>query len=712
MRYPPSSVPDYTCPVEANAQMISDSIRCLFQKGGEYLLVAQTVAILGRDSNAELVAGLSNTEIDTVRTVLDWLTRVQLLNRHGVPQQQVAPYLLRSLPLDLQSSMHSRAALLLRNADASAIAVSGHLIKIRGVQFPWAAAVLCQAANELLAADQVKSAIHCFQSAYRCASSEDDRAEIAAQLVLVEWRINPSTATRNFRRMLAAVDSQKLPGRLSIPIAHYLLWHGRAGDAQAALAPIFTGSPTRESVGHDRVRFHDKFIEYMFPGFAEGMRFPRSVPDHPSARGSLEDLPATEATGLISDIVDDCRDSEIAQRAHQLLSRYRLDSSSVFPLMLAVEGLLYVDKFAAASSWCDALCAEAMARRSPTWQAMFSGLRANISLLLGDLPKASEEAKRALSYLQSERAGVVAAATVSTLISALTAAGRIDEAQVQLERRVHGSLYETRYALPYLRARGHLLLNSDRPVEALHEFQRCGTLMQVWKMDIPGLVAWRNDVAQAFLALGDLNSARLQAQSHIDRIGGATAHSTGCESLRVIAATLDPVNRIPVLRQAAAIARRTHRRFELGTVFRDLCFAYEGVGDRKRSRSLRQCAGQLAVECGSGALLQQLSYEAVFDQPLAAPPLCLGHDDTIRLTPAEHRVARMAAQGSTNREIAKELGITMSTVEQHLTHVFKKLYITRRTELRFLVPQNPLQTIDSEIHADRRMTGLAPASSL
>jgi DNA-binding CsgD family transcriptional regulator len=48
------------------------------------------------------------------------------------------------------------------------------------------------------------------------------------------------------------------------------------------------------------------------------------------------------------------------------------------------------------------------------------------------------------------------------------------------------------------------------------------------------------------------------------------------------------------------------------------------------------------------------------------------------LTPAELQVAALAARGCVNREIAERLFITPSTVEQHLTRVFKKLGITGR----------------------------------
>jgi DNA-binding NarL/FixJ family response regulator len=44
-------------------------------------------------------------------------------------------------------------------------------------------------------------------------------------------------------------------------------------------------------------------------------------------------------------------------------------------------------------------------------------------------------------------------------------------------------------------------------------------------------------------------------------------------------------------------------------------------------------------------------------------------------------VARLAAAGRTNREVADELVVSVKTVEYHLRNSFQKLGITRRREL-------------------------------
>jgi DNA-binding CsgD family transcriptional regulator len=44
-------------------------------------------------------------------------------------------------------------------------------------------------------------------------------------------------------------------------------------------------------------------------------------------------------------------------------------------------------------------------------------------------------------------------------------------------------------------------------------------------------------------------------------------------------------------------------------------------------------------------------------------------------------LARLVADGMTNRQVARELVITVKTVEYHLGHVYTKLSVTSRSHL-------------------------------
>jgi DNA-binding CsgD family transcriptional regulator len=66
------------------------------------------------------------------------------------------------------------------------------------------------------------------------------------------------------------------------------------------------------------------------------------------------------------------------------------------------------------------------------------------------------------------------------------------------------------------------------------------------------------------------------------------------------------------------------------------------------------------------------------------------------LTASERRVARMAAEGMTNREIAQALFVTMKTVAMHLTRTYEKLEITGRAQL-----PAALGTLDPPVVSER-----------
>jgi DNA-binding CsgD family transcriptional regulator len=87
----------------------------------------------------------------------------------------------------------------------------------------------------------------------------------------------------------------------------------------------------------------------------------------------------------------------------------------------------------------------------------------------------------------------------------------------------------------------------------------------------------------------------------------------------------------------------------------------------------------LAHHCGATALVSRAHNELAL---AGARPRRLALSGLDALTPSERRIAGMAADGMTNKEIAQALFVTLRTVELHLTNGYRKLRISSRHELR------------------------------
>lgn len=63
-------------------------------------------------------------------------------------------------------------------------------------------------------------------------------------------------------------------------------------------------------------------------------------------------------------------------------------------------------------------------------------------------------------------------------------------------------------------------------------------------------------------------------------------------------------------------------------------------------------------------------------------------DGTPRLSSRELEIARLVAQGLTNRQIAQQLAVSDNTVKNHVANIFSKLHLTARTQIAVYVIRN------------------------
>jgi DNA-binding CsgD family transcriptional regulator len=132
------------------------------------------------------------------------------------------------------------------------------------------------------------------------------------------------------------------------------------------------------------------------------------------------------------------------------------------------------------------------------------------------------------------------------------------------------------------------------------------------------------------------------------------------------------------LEEAVACLDRTPLRLEQARALCELGAHRRRSGQRRTAREpLRRALG-LAHACGAQPLADRAREELLLAGARPRRDALTGRD---ALTPAELRVARLAAAGCSNREIAQRLFITVKTVEGHLARTFRKLELHQRGDL-------------------------------
>jgi DNA-binding NarL/FixJ family response regulator len=136
--------------------------------------------------------------------------------------------------------------------------------------------------------------------------------------------------------------------------------------------------------------------------------------------------------------------------------------------------------------------------------------------------------------------------------------------------------------------------------------------------------------------------------------------------------------RLELLEQAVATLEPGFARLEYARALTELGAALRVDGRKRDARALLARALDEAHRCGAHPLAQRARAEAVAAGARPRRPRITGVE---ALTPSELRVARLASEGLSNREIAQALFVTSKTVADHLAASYRKLGVSRRESL-------------------------------
>ena len=123
---------------------------------------------------------------------------------------------------------------------------------------------------------------------------------------------------------------------------------------------------------------------------------------------------------------------------------------------------------------------------------------------------------------------------------------------------------------------------------------------------------------------------------------------------------------------------RGDARLERARALADLGAMLRRRNRRTEARELLRVALDSAHRGGAGPLAAYAETEL---RATGARPRRIVLTGTDSLTASERRIAELASQGLTNREIAQTLFVTVRTVEEHLSHAYAKLGIRSRAQL-------------------------------
>jgi DNA-binding NarL/FixJ family response regulator len=351
--------------------------------------------------------------------------------------------------------------------------------------------------------------------------------------------------------------------------------------------------------------------------------------------------------------------------------------------LLGVEALFALtvnDELDAACALCDAVIDAARPRGWLIALALGSHMRAGALVRAGRIHEAEVDARLAFDYKLSVAPVAAMLFALHPLVDALIELDDLDAADAALAAA--GQLGDPPPgALPaplVLQARARLRLAQHRAAYAYADLVAAAGRWAELGIRHPGLASWRVDAAEALVALDDVPAARRLAEEHIalaERVGLPSQRGAG---LRALARAAEPSDRIALLERAAAVLEDSPARLEHTRALVDLGAALRRANRRADAREPLREALDLADRGGMRLLARRAREEL---RAAGARPRRSALSGVEALTPAEHRVAALAADGYSNREIAEQLYVTRRTVETHLTHVFQKLDVTARTEL-------------------------------
>jgi DNA-binding CsgD family transcriptional regulator len=300
--------------------------------------------------------------------------------------------------------------------------------------------------------------------------------------------------------------------------------------------------------------------------------------------------------------------------------------------------------------------------------------QAQIAYQRGDLPRCELEARAAI-----EAGGDLGRALATTwLVIVLVEQGRLDAAERVLESAgLLGPAAPGILAGAGRGGRGCLRLAQGDPLRAIDDLAGMvdhNAAYGLQRVEPP----WQPLLTEALVLADRRDQATEQAEAYATLAASWGTQRALGHAARIRALIAPREQAIAQLEQAKTHFAASHARLEYARTLTELGARRRAAGDRRAARAILRDAHDAAYSCRADALCDRARAELLLAGGRPRPPAGAGAD---ALTPAERRVAEIAAQGAGNREIARHLYLSPKTVEMHLRSAYRKLDLGGRGEL-------------------------------
>lgn len=636
-------------------------------------------AVLGSGCELRHVSAVENVDCATAGVVLDRLVELNILS-HAAPvcfaQLVVAAAIRSAQPASERANRSLRAARLLAYEDAAPERVARHLLEAPRTRSTWTVDALCDAAALALSRGAPAEAVRYLKRALEEPPPRSKRAQVVLELGRAEAAAGDPDAGQH---LLAAVRGPQ--PAITEPLA--ALQAGRAlvalGNPCAGLEAFQRGLDAAEDADGELVAWlrasHTTALWLTTRADADAAPLP-PVPDTEATAGDRSLLALHAFVGTIHGTPA----TEVCALAERALGRGALledETSAGLGFYLATFALAFAEALPLAEAALTTAIEDAQSRGSVLGFAIASRLRARAILMRGRLGDAAVDARRALAVeLADWELGRGAGRAILSAVK--LEQGNLESARHYLDQaEAVGGPYDW-HQVWVLSARGRLALYGGEDVAALQYFLRCGKIADGAGMTNPAVVDWRAHAGRAMAATGDRTEGRRLIETELAQAEAFGAPGPVGRAMRALASVSDPTAAIETLEAAVGVLRPSQAALERAAAMVDYGAALRRAGKRRDAVPLLREGLDLAERCGAAPLISRAMSEA---GAAGARPRRTALRGIEALTPREHQVVSLAADGHSNRAIAQRLVVTVKTVEWHLRHAYSKLGVKSRGEL-------------------------------